>query len=279
MNRVIAASFCLFFVVIGSTASGQFVRFGPYGGVRIRAPFFAMDIPGPPVPPPFAFVPRRPVVVAAPYPVYPVYAYPSVQYGVPIAVEPPVVVQRPTLQGQSYAAGRPVTPPADLAALESQLWEAASRLMRSLAVQRDVEVWSNYLAPDRIVAAIEQGNPASLAQLTDHYDGVVANQQLAWLTRLDGFAATRSLLHQYLGSQQMPMRGPINATQPPAESAQPRAESAQPRADKPLTDSADPAPLPTPLPDPVPADGAAVPAPATPATPVKPAQGPSILGE
>ncbi len=266
MNRLICVGFCLLFLVIGSTADAQFVRVGPYGGVSIRAPFFAMDIPGPPIPPPFMFRARRPVVVAAPYPAY---AYPQVQieYADPGGIASP-----------RHTVNRAFSPPTNMAELESQLWEAASQLARSLVSQRDAEMWTNYLAPDRIVAAIEQGNRGSVARLTDHYDGVTANPQLAWLTRLDGFAATRSLLHQYVGSRRVPV--PAQSSQQRASETRPQVQRTPSLEDRPLIEQADPVPLPapTPLPDPLPADGASS-NPPTSGAALSTDEGSSILGE
>jgi hypothetical protein len=156
-----------------------------------------------------------------------------------------------------------------MADLETKLWASASRLQQSLSVQRDGEIWTNYLTPNRIVAAIEQGNQASLAGLTDHYDGVAGNPQLAWLANLDGFAATRSLLHQYVGSLNTTQGA---ATQPQATESQApeQSQTVEQAQEGPSQSPADPAPaepepaplpLPTPLPAPAPADDVPTPAP------------------
>ncbi len=267
MNRAIGVSACLLLLMIGSTVEAQIVRVGPFGGVRIRAPFFSMNVPAPPVSPYFVPpIPPSPVVVHR----YG-YPYPAVQIEYPA----PVVVESTPADSLQTARRPNWTPPVEMAELEVQLRDAASRLVRSLSVRRGGEIWMDYLAPERIVSAIEQGDRASLAGLTRHYDGVAGNPQLAWLVNLEGFAATRSLLHQYVSA---PSENQAAAEQPRAVEPSQRAAS----------DAADPVPaepqpvelpelLPEPTPDPVPSGEPPEKNVPTPAAPIKAADTPAAL--
>ncbi len=84
--------------------------------------------------------------------------------------------------------------------LPESLRAAANRLSISLSRRRDDrDIWLHYLAPGRIIAAIDQGQVnESMSELLRNYDGVVGNRQLGSIAQSDGFAATRELLRQWV---------------------------------------------------------------------------------
>ncbi len=319
MFRSYGVSAFLLLAVLSSTAAGQVVRVGPYGGVRVRAPGFWMNLPGPPIAPPFY---RSPFGIAPVYgPPIPVPLYPfryEVQrvpsYAIPapnfrmdyygpggsgsISVGSSPVVSVPSYSSDRQAVSQVAYPPANLSDLQSQLYDAATRLTRSISARRDGEPWMNYLAPHRIVAALERGETTGLNELVVHYNGVVANPKLAFVANLDGFAATRSLLPQYLASLngQIPAAGTEVIEQPPRQDRsesdsgesllpvptpvplpEPQADPAsEPQADPASEPNADPVPPPRPQPpaDPTPSGAADGP---TPAEPINPAGEPTDI--
>lgn len=82
-----------------------------------------------------------------------------------------------------------------------QLKIASETLSRSLSAQQHGDAWLNYLGPQRISQYVAVGNLAAVAELIRRYDGVVANPELQSIMAVDGFAATRQLLHRYAESQ------------------------------------------------------------------------------
>jgi hypothetical protein len=115
--------------------------------------------------------------------------------------QPPVVPTEPffDLRDQVIVApeAAPVVP---TASLPESLRAAATRLSASLSRRgNDGDIWLDYLAPGKIVKAIDQGLPAdSLRELMRSYDGVVGNPELRSVSSADGFAQTRRLLHQWV---------------------------------------------------------------------------------
>ena len=142
---------------------------------------------------------------------YPSYAYPygsSLRYTLPygygtsaIVAVPPVaaVPQADLYPYQAYQASPTISP----SAIEPYAKpipddpSVPARLLRSLST-RQGEPWLEYLMPERVIEAIETNDLATLRELAKRYDGVVNNPQLRWLANLSGFAATRSLIHQYV---------------------------------------------------------------------------------
>ncbi len=214
-----------------STAKAQVVVVGPAGGVRVRAPFVSVDVlpfhrgtrlrvpyaaintgfyrsyrslpPVPrffplPVPYPYAVaVPAYPVIAV---PAYPAVVYPEIpSYEYPSVIYPDVEVARQPVYGDVISSSRPrVELP-----LPERLRTAAEALARTLSLREDGDVWLNYLGPQRIIENVDYGRPASeLQDLIINYDGVVSNGTLGSIQYARGFAASRDLLRQYLGTQE-----------------------------------------------------------------------------
>ena len=87
---------------------------------------------------------------------------------------------------------------ADSGAMSMQLRKATEQLARGLAVSEYGEAWLEYLGPRQLPALIARGKTAELQELMTHYDGVVANPELQYITATDGFAETSYLLRRYL---------------------------------------------------------------------------------
>lgn len=80
-----------------------------------------------------------------------------------------------------------------ISAITDQLIQAARRLDQALAGRgKQVDIWREYLSTELIVAVDRQ--PLTESQWTSvlrNFDGVVANGDLRWVMRSDGFAETR----------------------------------------------------------------------------------------
>jgi hypothetical protein len=266
-------------VAFGMTAAceAQFVGWGPFGGVRVRAPFVSVNVS-----------PYGPVGVRAPFTSVYSYGYgfgPVVSYRrafvgvpafppVPPFVAPPLVVAPvvravpvyPVVPEVIYAQpsipveGYQVTRPSLDGHVREDLHRAAIKLQYSLSQRYDGDVWLDYLAPGRIVSSIEKGEPPnSLRDLITNYDGVVANSSLRPIYRASGFDATRELLRVYVDLPQAESKStsPAPASAPPA--AQP--PQAPDAADAPETEVREELPAPKPAaedpeapqpPDPIP---------------------------
>lgn len=117
----------------------------------------------------------------------------------PYADNQAVVPSSRTFQSPSHpAAGIPA------ANLPQSLRAAANRLSISLSRRStDGDVWLEYLAPGRIIAAIDQTqSPDSMVELLRNYDGVTANHELRSIAAADGFELTRTLLRQWVDSRE-----------------------------------------------------------------------------
>ena len=214
-----------------NTAEAQVVVVRPAGGVRVRAPFVSVDVlpfhrgtrvrvpyatinagfyrsyrPLPPVagffplPVPYRFavaaVPAYPVIAV---PAYPAVVYPEIpSYEYPRVIYPDVEVARQPLYGDVISSSRPRLE----LPLPERLRTAAETLARTLSLREDGDVWLNYLGPQRIIENVDYSRPASeLRDLIINYDGVVSNGTLGSIQYARGFAASRDLLRQYLGTQ------------------------------------------------------------------------------
>jgi hypothetical protein len=232
--RLTAAVCVLVAVGQGSVADAQIVRVGGLGGVRVRAPFVAVDVlpfgGGTRVRAPFTSVRTgyyrygypgigygygygyavRPYPYLVPPPVYvPVPVVPVVPVPVVPVPAPPVVYPEP----ESYSAyAVPSAPPTasydPLSAdtLAERLRAAAVQLANSLSRRRDdADVWLDYLGPEAIVDAIDRGgDEAELRDLAVNYDAVVSTPQLHAIRASAGFRETRRLLKPWIDS--MPRR-------------------------------------------------------------------------
>ncbi len=98
---------------------------------------------------------------------------------------------------QIYGESQPSAPAKNLPAA---LRAAANRLSSSLSRRRDDgDVWLDYLSPDQIIAAIDQGlPPENVLKLLQNFDGVVSNPELRSIATADGFSDTRRLLRQWV---------------------------------------------------------------------------------
>jgi hypothetical protein len=87
------------------------------------------------------------------------------------------------------------------------LGKATAKLARGLEVSEYGEAWLEYLAPRRLASLIARGKTAELQELLTHYDGVVANPELRYITATPGFAETRERLRRYLGQSTSDFNG------------------------------------------------------------------------
>ncbi|MEM6366641.1 MAG: hypothetical protein AAF745_19600, partial [Planctomycetota bacterium] len=128
-----------------------------YGGVQIDTPGFKMNLPG-----------VAPVVVG------------------------PAVTTEITPNLEPMSAGVPDVQ------TRIKIREAVDRLTRALSGHSSETVWLDYLQPQRIAMLLDQLELATspdeqaqyqsqLAMLGRNFAGVLANPELAWITRLDGF--------------------------------------------------------------------------------------------
>ena len=209
-------------VLMTQVANAQFVRVGPAGGVRVRAPFVAVDVlpfgGGARLRAPFTsfvagfyrsyrYAPAPfvngavPVLVPYPYatiavPVSPRFVYPEpyLSYYPEVVYPETGIPPRFGLDGVFRSARPGLIPP-----LPERLRDAAERLARTLSVREDGDVWLNYLGPQRIIENVDYSWPSEAVQdLIINYDGVVSNGRLGSIQFARGFAETRDLLRQYL---------------------------------------------------------------------------------
>lgn len=134
--------------------------------------------------------------------VMPYFAYPPYPAFMPVLPVPPVGpwggpgsridvgpnhvdIRTPGFQYRSRLGGplAPVLPPSQPSA---PLSRSAARLAVALSVHPDGDVWLDYLQPERVASA----TPSQRAELSLRYRGVLANPDLAWLQRVDGFEET-----------------------------------------------------------------------------------------
>lgn len=212
-----------------STASAQY--FGPRFGFPGRAAF-ALPF-GPPIvlpPAPMAYRYGPPIGAIARWsrfpPVSPVLpAYPVASY-VPRPLSVDISPNRIDIRtpGFEYRAERHLVPqsatdfmPLPIHPGTGSLSEAAYRLAAALSARPDGEVWLDYLQPERIARSAD---PGELAELSPRYQGVMANPDLAWLAKEDGF---REILGQLSGMSQEPASSSIQTPIPaPANEQKPR---------------------------------------------------------
>jgi hypothetical protein len=186
---------------------------GPPATVRIRTPFFALNV-GPDV-----YYPPR-------YPLFdPLYGYgydvyrPYSAYAVP-RVAVPRYRDVPSLPGKTrgpYSAGAgggipdlTMQPRFSVGALR----DAAESLRITLERRPDDgDIWLDFLRPGLVAAAADSGSPTpELAELLPRYDGVTMNPDLRHITRLRGFSQTRQLLSTWL--ERVPVRSAARDTAP-----------------------------------------------------------------
>ncbi|MDE0865880.1 MAG: hypothetical protein OSA98_19000, partial [Rubripirellula sp.] len=223
-------------VLMTQVANAQFVRLGPAGGVRVRAPFVAVDVlpfgGGTRLRAPFTavdtgfyrsyrFAPAPlvigaiPVLVPYPYatiavPAYPGFVYPPEYLSYyPEVVYPETGIPPRIGPGGVYRSARPgVIPP-----LPERLRDAAERLARTLSLREDGDVWLNYLGPQRIIENVDYSwSPETVHDLIINYDGVVTNGRLGSIQYARGFAETRDLLRQYLQTPEAIPSAPSTAS-------------------------------------------------------------------
>ncbi len=145
--------------------------------------------------------------------VYPYSSYrSSLRYTLPYGYGSSSVVVVPSADVYPYRASPPVAASAIVPFAEPvpSGGSGPARLLRSLST-RQGEPWLEYLMPDRVIEAIETNDVATLRELAQRYDGVVNNPELRWVANLNGFAATRNLIHQHVGNpaSEKPQPAPI----------------------------------------------------------------------
>jgi hypothetical protein len=251
MTRWLGA--CLAACLIGAAAAeAQIVRIGPFGGVRVRAPFTSVDVlpygGGTRVRAPFTAVdtgafqygaalryypggayyagragalhyaaPLYPVDPILAMPIYPVPIYPVPVYPTPLYPEL-VYPEQPIVEPlHEHPPIQQLEQPL-VGLLDDRLRAAALQLQQSLSLRRDDgDVWQNYLAPHAIVGVIDQaGDPQSLRELLRNYNGVVANPSLTSIRYANGFEETRRLLREFIeraAARELPP--PLDEPSPP----------------------------------------------------------------
>lgn len=226
--RFASALIAVGLALIPAAASAQIVRVGPFGGVRIRAPFVRVDVSrlgGTRVRAPFTRIRTpgygayRPSIEYPPLPPAPPFGRPSMlpgEYDRPAGrtgrrLATPLDGRfggRGELERPNNDAGASVVDPR---MVRAQLRSAAMRLRRSLSRrENDADAWMEYLAPARIIEVIDRGEPASeVKHLVGNYDGVVANPRLTLVAEARGFEDTRFWLKRFVT---LGARGYANAT-------------------------------------------------------------------
>ena len=85
--------------------------------------------------------------------------------------------------------------------------KATEQLARGLEVSEYGEAWLEYLAPRQLSSLLARGKTVELQELLSHYDGVVANPELRYITATPGFAETRERLRRCLGQSTSDVSG------------------------------------------------------------------------
>ncbi len=88
---------------------------------------------------------------------------------------------------------------ADAGPKDRELNKVVQQLARGLAASEYGEAWLEYLGPLLLPSLMAGGKIAELQELLSHYDGVIANPELRYITVTPGFAETKALLENYLG--------------------------------------------------------------------------------
>lgn len=208
------------------------------------------------------------------YPSFGVYSYPSYGFGYPYSTGYPYGYQYSyhsyLLDSQPYA--RSIAPPSTLDAYSygnpyrsptispraivpdskttesTQAGSGPERLERALRQRKGGEGWLEYLLPHRVIELMKQNKMAGIAELVKRYDGVRNNPDLAAIAGLDGFEATRDLLHQFQSAA--PAAAEVPPDPPPIDTA-PKDRSPDPPPMQDLLDEAEPKPEPLPIPKPL----------------------------
>jgi hypothetical protein len=86
--------------------------------------------------------------------------------------------------------------------ITQELVAAATRLDRAIARRgEEGDVWRSYLSTQSLIRIAEQPTAAvDLIAIVQNYDGVVANGNLRWVMRSDGFAETRQWLRAFISA-------------------------------------------------------------------------------
>ena len=87
---------------------------------------------------------------------------------------------------------------ADAGSVDRQWAKVTEQLARGLAVSEYGEAWLEYLGPRQLPSLVARGKNKELQELMSHYDGVVANPELQYITATPGFTETKKLLENYL---------------------------------------------------------------------------------
>ena len=88
---------------------------------------------------------------------------------------------------------------ADAVPADRELNRVVQQLANGLAASEYGEAWLEYLGPLLLPSLMAGGKIAELQELLSHYDGVIANPELRYITATPGFAETKVLLENYLG--------------------------------------------------------------------------------
>ena len=88
---------------------------------------------------------------------------------------------------------------ADVGPADRELNRVVQQFAHGLAASEYGEAWLEYLGPLLLPSLMAGGKTAELQELLSHYDGVIANPELRYITATPGFAETKVLLENYLG--------------------------------------------------------------------------------
>ncbi|TWT91984.1 hypothetical protein [Stieleria varia] len=125
------------------------------------------------------------------------------RYRVPAVPSPEVpyhphqAVQEPRSHSHYAPAPRQIAP-AERTNNPTGFDAGPEQLARSLMNGRDSDLWLEFLMPDQVSAMIAEGNEEQLRDLLGRYEGIQNSEELEWITKLDGFAATKALLRSHV---------------------------------------------------------------------------------
>lgn len=120
---------------------------------------------------------------------------------------------------QSAADDWPIVTPENLAAISDQLIQSARRLDESLSRRgEEGDVWRQYLSTEVIVASNEQPlTDSEWIKVLQNFDGVLANGDLRWVMRSDGFAETRQWASALVNAKRAIANQPSESDTEPAD--------------------------------------------------------------
>ena len=162
------------------------------------------------------------------------------------------------------------TQPANGGDVRTRIRVSADQLSESIASMKeeDAEVWADFLAPKKIITAVESEDLAALTEWLKNYDGVAGNNELTHITGMNGFAKTRQLMRQIVGPD-VDVAASETQEEETAQTPVKRLETVEESRSTETKENSEIVELPAPLPE---ADPQAAKNGPTLATPIKPAE-------